>query len=120
MAFRRSLLSALRYQLATIRADGRPANRTVVHRGFLGESDTLLSISDIRFATCFALFSALAVCSDAEQPTTCSCTAQRQPQQCSHPVAMRRHCLVSEAGWRVCCHSSRVERSMGLIQLLYV
>ena len=43
-------LRACRYQLATIRPDGRPANRTVVHRGFLGESDRLLSISDTRRA----------------------------------------------------------------------
>ncbi len=43
-------LHACRYQLATIRPDGRPANRTVVHRGFMGESDRLLSISDTRRA----------------------------------------------------------------------
>ena len=44
----RSLTLPVRYQLATIRAEGRPANRTVVHRGFLGNTDRLLSISDIR------------------------------------------------------------------------
>ena len=43
-------LHACRYQLATVRADGRPANRTVVHRGFMGETDRLLSISDTRHA----------------------------------------------------------------------
>lgn len=26
------------YQLATLRPDGRPANRTVVHRGFYGDN----------------------------------------------------------------------------------
>ena len=36
------------YQLATIRANGRPANRTVVHRGFLEDTDQLLFISDSR------------------------------------------------------------------------
>ena len=43
-------LRTCRYQLATVRADGRPANRTVVHRGFMDETDRLLSISDIRHA----------------------------------------------------------------------
>jgi hypothetical protein len=34
-------------QLATIRPDGRPANRTVVFRGFLGESDRLTFVTDV-------------------------------------------------------------------------
>ncbi|MEB3267226.1 MAG: Npun_F5749 family FMN-dependent PPOX-type flavoprotein [Leptolyngbya sp.] len=35
-------------QLATLRADGRPANRTVVFRGFREEGDDLLFITDAR------------------------------------------------------------------------
>ncbi|APW59625.1 Npun_F5749 family FMN-dependent PPOX-type flavoprotein [Paludisphaera borealis] len=37
-------------QLATVRLDGRPAIRTVVFRGFLGESRTLLFTTDARSA----------------------------------------------------------------------
>jgi len=37
-------------QLATVRADGRPANRTVVFRGFLEASSALLFSSDLRSA----------------------------------------------------------------------
>eukprot|EP00879_Flechtneria_rotunda_P021996 GHRR01023198.1.p1 GENE.GHRR01023198.1~~GHRR01023198.1.p1 ORF type:complete len:151 (+),score=27.50 GHRR01023198.1:352-804(+) len=36
------------FQLATVRANGRPANRTVVFRGFLGESDDLTFVTDRR------------------------------------------------------------------------
>lgn len=35
-------------QLATVRPDGRPANRTIVYRGFLGESDVLTFVTDAR------------------------------------------------------------------------
>lgn len=35
-------------QLATVRPNGRPANRTVVFRDFLGESDRLLFVTDLR------------------------------------------------------------------------
>ncbi|MGB3239262.1 MAG: Npun_F5749 family FMN-dependent PPOX-type flavoprotein [Geitlerinemataceae cyanobacterium] len=35
-------------QLATVRPDGRPANRTVVFRGFLGGSDRLQIVTDDR------------------------------------------------------------------------
>ncbi len=35
-------------QIATVRPDGRPANRTVVYRGFLGETDKLTFVTDIR------------------------------------------------------------------------
>lgn len=37
-------------QLATIRADGRPSNRTVVFRGFLGDSHSLMIVTDVRSA----------------------------------------------------------------------
>ena len=37
-------------QLATVRADGRPANRTVVFRGFLGDSERITVVTDIRSA----------------------------------------------------------------------
>lgn len=37
-------------QLATIRADGRPANRTVVFRGFLGETHSIMIVTDTRSA----------------------------------------------------------------------
>jgi PPOX class probable FMN-dependent enzyme len=43
----RSLVYARYVQLATVRADGRPANRTVVFRGFL-EPDRLKFIADDR------------------------------------------------------------------------
>jgi PPOX class probable FMN-dependent enzyme len=44
----RSLPSARYFQLATIRADGRPANRTVVFRGFLDDSNQLKIVTDAR------------------------------------------------------------------------
>lgn len=44
----RSLPYARYLQLATVRIDGRPANRTVVFRGFLDNSDRLKFISDTR------------------------------------------------------------------------
>lgn len=38
-------------QLATVRPDGRPANRTIVFRGFLGDaSDVLTFVTDSRRA----------------------------------------------------------------------
>lgn len=36
------------FQLATVREDGRPANRTVVFRGFLPDSNQLMTVSDRR------------------------------------------------------------------------
>eukprot|EP00250_Pteridium_aquilinum_P003054 c13389_g1_i1 orf=335-943(-) len=36
------------FQLATVRRDGRPANRTVVFRGFVDECDTLQFTTDAR------------------------------------------------------------------------
>ncbi len=44
----RSLPYARYFQLATVRADARPANRTVVFRGFLDDSDRLKIITDSR------------------------------------------------------------------------
>lgn len=44
----RSLPYARYLQLATVRLDGRPANRTVVFRGFLDNSDCLKFVSDTR------------------------------------------------------------------------
>jgi pyridoxamine 5'-phosphate oxidase len=44
----RALVYARYFQLATVRADGRPANRTVVFRGFLPDSNQLMMISDRR------------------------------------------------------------------------
>lgn len=44
----RSLPNARYLQLATIRSDGKPANRTVVFRGFLEESDRLKFVTDAR------------------------------------------------------------------------
>jgi pyridoxamine 5'-phosphate oxidase len=44
----RSLPYARYLQLATVRLDGRPANRTVVFRGFLDNSDRLKFVSDTR------------------------------------------------------------------------
>ncbi|HEY9881136.1 MAG TPA: Npun_F5749 family FMN-dependent PPOX-type flavoprotein [Leptolyngbyaceae cyanobacterium] len=35
-------------QLATLRPDGKPANRTVVFRGFLQDTDTLTFVTDLR------------------------------------------------------------------------
>ncbi|KAI3430273.1 hypothetical protein D9Q98_004869 [Chlorella vulgaris] len=35
-------------QLATVRPDGRPANRTIVYRGFLAEGDILTFVTDSR------------------------------------------------------------------------
>lgn len=35
-------------QIATVRPDGRPANRTVVFRGFLGDKDQLTFVTDSR------------------------------------------------------------------------
>jgi pyridoxamine 5'-phosphate oxidase len=44
----RALAYARYFQLATAREDGRPANRTVVFRGFLPDSNQLMTISDRR------------------------------------------------------------------------
>lgn len=44
----RSLAYSRYLQLATVRADGRPANRTVVFRGFLEESDRFKFVTDAR------------------------------------------------------------------------
>ncbi len=35
-------------QLATVRPDGRPANRTVVYRGFLLDTDVVTFVTDSR------------------------------------------------------------------------
>ena len=43
-----SLAYARYLQLATVRADGRPANRTLVFRGFLADSDRLKFVTDSR------------------------------------------------------------------------
>jgi pyridoxamine 5'-phosphate oxidase len=49
--YRNRHLAQSRYlQLATVRADGRPANRTVVFRGFIGQTDRLTAVTDIRSA----------------------------------------------------------------------
>ncbi|NJN59988.1 MAG: pyridoxamine 5'-phosphate oxidase, partial [Leptolyngbyaceae cyanobacterium SL_5_9] len=44
----RSLVYARYLQLATVRADGRPANRTLVFRGFLDDSNQLKFVTDSR------------------------------------------------------------------------
>ena len=44
----RSLVYARYLQLATVRPDGRPANRTIVFRGFLDDSNQLEFITDDR------------------------------------------------------------------------
>ena len=46
----RSLVYARYAQLATVRADGRPANRTIVFRGFLEDQGHLQFITDRRSA----------------------------------------------------------------------
>jgi PPOX class probable FMN-dependent enzyme len=49
--YRNRHVAQARYlQLATVRADGRPANRTVVFRGFLAETDQITAVADIRSA----------------------------------------------------------------------
>jgi pyridoxamine 5'-phosphate oxidase len=44
----RALVYAKYFQLATVRANGRPANRTVVFRGFLPERNAIAIITDQR------------------------------------------------------------------------
>ncbi|MFB2977512.1 Npun_F5749 family FMN-dependent PPOX-type flavoprotein [Microseira sp. BLCC-F43] len=44
----RSLVYARYLQLATVRADGRPANRTIVFRGFLDDTNQLKFVTDSR------------------------------------------------------------------------
>ncbi|MEH1822487.1 MAG: Npun_F5749 family FMN-dependent PPOX-type flavoprotein [Nostoc sp.] len=46
----RSLVYARYLQLATVQANGRPANRTLVFRGFLEDTNQLKFITDIRSA----------------------------------------------------------------------
>jgi pyridoxamine 5'-phosphate oxidase len=46
----RSLPYSRYFQLATVHADGHPANRTVVFRGFLGDTDQIKIITDVRSA----------------------------------------------------------------------
>jgi PPOX class probable FMN-dependent enzyme len=49
--YRNRHVAQARYlQLATIRGDGRPANRTLVFRGFLGETDAITVVTDMRTA----------------------------------------------------------------------
>lgn len=50
LARNRRLASARYCQLASVRGDGRPACRTVVFRGFLGDSDKLTFVTDGRSA----------------------------------------------------------------------
>ncbi len=38
------------FQLATVKPDGKPANRTVVYRGFDSESERILFTTDTRSA----------------------------------------------------------------------
>lgn len=42
------------FQLATVRPDGRPSNRTVAFRGFLEKSDRLTFTTDTRWTCCAA------------------------------------------------------------------
>jgi len=44
----RSLVYARYFQLATVRVDGLPANRTVVFRGFLDDTNQLKMVTDAR------------------------------------------------------------------------
>ncbi len=44
----RSQIYSRYFQLATVQPDGRPANRTVVFRGFLGDTNQLKTIIDTR------------------------------------------------------------------------
>ena len=44
----RSLVYARYLQLATVRADGRPANRTIVFRGFVADTNQLKFVTDSR------------------------------------------------------------------------
>lgn len=46
----RHVAQARYLQLATVRSDGRPANRTVVFRGFLGATDRLTAVTSMRSA----------------------------------------------------------------------
>ncbi|MBN3963355.1 Npun_F5749 family FMN-dependent PPOX-type flavoprotein [Nostoc sp. NMS8] len=46
----RSLVYARYLQLATVQANGRPANRTLVFRGFLEDTNQLKFITDVRSA----------------------------------------------------------------------
>ena len=44
----RHVAQARYFQLATVRSDGRPANRTVVFRGFLGGGHSIMVVADRR------------------------------------------------------------------------
>jgi pyridoxamine 5'-phosphate oxidase len=49
--YRNRHVAQARYlQLATVRGDGRPANRTVVFRGFLGDTEAITFVTDTRSA----------------------------------------------------------------------
>lgn len=43
-----ALRNAKYFQIATVRPDGRPANRTVVYRGFLWDTDRVTFVTDLR------------------------------------------------------------------------
>ena len=58
-AWRAAVLSAIKkndkhmpyakyFQLATVKPNGKPANRTVVYRGFLGETAKVTVVTDLR------------------------------------------------------------------------
>lgn len=55
----RSKAESKYFQVASIDSDGKPRNRTMVHRGFLENSNSIITISDIRSAK-FCDFSNLA------------------------------------------------------------
>jgi pyridoxamine 5'-phosphate oxidase len=46
----RHVAQARYFHLATVRTDGRPANRTVVFRGFVGDTNQLTAVTDVRSA----------------------------------------------------------------------
>lgn len=48
LARNKRLVNSRYVQLATVKPDGRPSNRTVVFRGFLGDTDDLTFVTDSR------------------------------------------------------------------------
>jgi len=47
------------FQIATVRRDGKPSNRTVVYRGFLWDTDRLTFVTDLRWVYMYLAFAAL-------------------------------------------------------------
>lgn len=85
------------FQLATVRPNGKPANRTMVYRGFVGESTKLTFTTDSRYTDGSQMY-----CTRA-----CSCTvpdlSQVMPHCAAHNCRSSKMDDVKENPWSEIC-----------------